>query len=565
MLKYQGDCGKVAVIGSYLLKFVEFIKGFVNKVVIKMMVPKKNQNAPKRTFRQLQLGECEYIEGDSKLQPKRIGNKSVTKMIRLTERIQIKATAELHDLFRCSKDLFNKANTVVHQGFHMFVFWNNGRVQKAGKRVWHPELDRELQGIKEYRALPAKTSQKILRQVEQAWTGYFETISKWKKDLQRPKNERRFRGKPNPPGYKKVDQENLLYFTNQQAKIKHDEVSGDAYLTFPKAVNIPPIKVNAARIAGKLQVVRILPRGYYCIVEIVYKKEYCVKGKENNRIVAIDLGVRNLVCIVNNVGLKPIVVRGGVVKSINAYYNKQRSHYQQLYKALGIEGTPKRVERLTRKRNNLIENIFHKLSREIIVYCKAHQFRTIVIGYNPQWKQNCNIGRRNNQNFINIPFYRLVQKIRYKAELVNINVKIVEESHTSKCSFLDYEEVGHHETYMGTRGVYQSKKEGGSGQVSHGLFKTAKGQVINADVNGALNILMKAFPNAFADGREGIELVPVAVKFSKKDQDFTQLKHLANLYDPIDALPKTVNVDGREIGGVSIGGVDSQSIKFYTK
>ncbi len=475
-------------------------------------------------------------------------------IILLTERIQVKTTTQLHTLFQLSKNLYNKANCLVHAGFKRYVLWNASAVQKAGCRVYSPEMDRELQSTKEYRALPAKSSQKILQQVDKAWTSFFEAIKAWKKDYTLPKEQRKFRSKPHKPGWKGDDCENLLYFTNQQCKIK------GSYLHFPRAVAIPPVKVNPARI-GPLYQVRILPRGYYSIVEIVYKKNHQelengeqTKTNRPQKTAAIDLGVRNLICLVTNIpGVRPVVVKGGVVKSINQYYNKQRAHYRQEYERLGIRGTPKRLARLTRKRNNKIEDIFHKLSQGIIEHCQALRIETIVIGYNPRWKQKCSMGKRNNQNFVTIPFYSLIQKLTYKAELAGIRVEQIKENHTSKCSFLDDEAIVHHETYLGQRGVYRSKKEGGQGKIAHGLFKTASGLIINSDVNGAYNILRKAFPKFTKDGIEGLELVPIAVKFSKKTQDFTGLKQLANLISPLHALPKASPADGTELGGMATG------------
>jgi putative transposase len=127
---------------------------------------------------------------------------------------------------------------------------------------------------------------------------------------------------------------------------------------------------------------------------------------------------------------------------------------------------------------------------------------TIVIGYNPDWKQNCHLGKRNNQNFVTIPFYKLIQQLDYKAEEQGIKVIKQEESHTSKCSFLDSESIRHHESYQGKR-------------ISRGLFQSKKGVIINADVNSSYNILKKAFLNAFtADRIEDVGLHPTRWKLA---------------------------------------------------
>jgi putative transposase len=204
------------------------------------------------------------------------------------------------------------------------------------------------------------------------------------------------------------------------------------------------------------------------------------------------LGLRNTVTIANNIGEKPIAVKGGALKSINQYYNKERARLQSAYDQQGIK-TGSRLLKLTEKRNRKIKDFFHKLSRGIVKWCVGHDVGTIVVGYNGGgWKQRLNLGRRNNQNFVQIPFQKLLQQVCYKAEEAGITVLVREENHTSKCSFLDLEPLGHHEEYTGRR-------------ISRGLFRSNKGVVINADVNAAYNIIRKAFPKAFtADGIEGV-------------------------------------------------------------
>lgn len=165
----------------------------------------------------------------------------------------------------------------------------------------------------------------------------------------------------------------------------------------------------------------------------------------------------------------------------------------------GIDTETRRLQELTRKRNNKICDIFHKISREVISYCIENDFGTIIIGYNRTWKQKITIGKRNNQTFVQIPFFKLVSQIKYKSELVGINVILEPESYTSKCSFLDHEPIEKRKSYQGKR-------------ISRGLFKSQKGIIINADANGAYNILKKAVPEAFsADGIEGVGLHPYSI------------------------------------------------------
>ena len=154
------------------------------------------------------------------------------------------------------------------------------------------------------------------------------------------------------------------------------------------------------------------------------------------------------------------------------------------------------MHQLTHKRNQKIKDYFHKTSRKIIDYCELNDIGRVVIGYNPDWKQNCHLGKRNNQNFVTIPFYKLIQQLNYKAEAMGITVIKQEESHSSKCSFLDNEPIIHHDKYQGKK-------------ISRGLFKSKEGIIINADVNGGYNILKKAFLDAItADRIEDVGLHP---------------------------------------------------------
>ncbi len=414
----------------------------------------------------------------------------------------------------------------------------------------YQELYENLKDSENYKALPSHTAQQVLKLLDKNWKSFFKLIRQWK---QHPED---FQKKPEPPKYKPKEGENLVIFTNQQCRIKHNKETDKAELWFPKQV-LPPIVVNAQRVPTKINQVRVLPiskfKSYAYTVEIVYEKEVEDAQLDKSRMMAIDLGVRNTVTVVTNLGLRPFIVRGGVIKSINQYYNKQRSDLQAMNATYGIRRDTKHLQKLRRIRNNKITDLFHKLSRAIIQYAERWGIGTIVIGYNEGWKQRCNMGKKNNQNFAYIPFHKLVDQIQYKAALLSIAVVQIREDHTSKCSFLDKEPIEHHEKYVGQRGVSIN------GKVCRGLYKTKEGKIINADVNGAYNILRKAFPEAVTtDGIEGLGLVPYAVTFAALEQ-------FANLNSPHKVLPEVTTADGidgigRQIEATEAGGSDDEII-----
>lgn len=396
--------------------------------------------------------------------------------IKRTEQIWLKPNPILANLCHKAKNLYNVANYIIRQELD--------RTEKEEDRRHWIRYNELYQIIKEsetdhYKSLPAQTSQQILKMLDKSWASFFKAIKVWKKDPSQ------FLAKPNIPGYKKKDGQHLLVFTNQQVNLK------DQLLKFSQKVEL---EINT-RLPDKTDIreVRIIPKGIGYVAEIVYEKERIIPTNPKNptKIVSIDWGVRNLVTMVNNIGLQPIVVKGGIAKSINQFYNKARAQVQSIYDTRNGMKFGSEMARLTNKRNRKIHDLFHKTSRMVIDYCQTNDIDTIVIGYNKDWKQNCRIGKRNTQNFVSIPFYKLLQQLEYKAEEQGIKVIKQEESHTSKCSFLDKESIEHHKKYMGRR-------------ISRGLFKSKNGTIINADVNGAYNILKKAIPKAFeADGIEG--------------------------------------------------------------
>jgi putative transposase len=388
-----------------------------------------------------------------------------------TEQIWMKPNKTLSWLCHLSKNLYNEGNYLIRQ-----EFFNNG------KWIRYNALYHILKTSNNYHQLPAQTSQQVLKILDRSWTSFFKAIKEWKN------NKSKFKARPKPPGYKPKNGEFLLVLTNQQVKLE------DKILRFPKKVGLE-IKTRLSKDTD-IRDVRVVPKGVGYALEIVYNKKINPKTLNKDRIIAIDLGVRNLVTVVNNNGLTPFVIKGGVVKSINQYYNKDRARIQSMYDRQGIRAG-KRMHRLINKRNKKLYDYFHKISKQLLEFCVRNDIGRIVIGYNPDWKQKCQIGKRNTQNFVTIPYYTLVHQLIYKAEEQGIMVMKQEENHSSKCSFLDNEPIRYHDNYLGKR-------------ISRGLFKSKEGIIINADVNGAYNILKKAVPNAFmANGIEAVGLQPI--------------------------------------------------------
>jgi len=296
----------------------------------------------------------------------------------------------------------------------------------------------------------------------------------------------------------------MLIFTNQQCKIK------DGVLRFPKQCNFKEVRTRIKN--EDLQQVRILPKGIGYFVEIVYWKHIKPEELDGTRRLNIDPGQTNLVTLTNNIGRRPIVVKGSIVKSINQYFNKKYAKILRQFDMQGIKES-KRFYRLINKRNRKIKNFFHVVTKHIIDYCIRNNIGVIVIGHNHDQKQNIELGKVQNQHFVQLPFAMLAQQLQYKAEEVGIDVIVQEESHTSKCSVLDIEPIEHHDAYLGKR-------------ISRGIFRSAKGKIINADVQGSYNIGFKAFPKAFTkvevDRIEGVGLHPLKHCFIKNRWTFNK-------------------------------------------
>ncbi|MFX0205579.1 MAG: RNA-guided endonuclease InsQ/TnpB family protein [Candidatus Hodarchaeota archaeon] len=401
-----------------------------------------------------------------------------SKRVTRTEKIFLHFTEELSYYCHLSKNLYNQATYLIKQGL------DNSGTWLRYKTLWD-----QLKDSPNYKNLPAQTAQQTLRKVDQNWNAFFRANKDYKE------HPEKYLGPPRPPRYKPTNGEFQLIFTNQQVRIRK------GMFKLPRKLNLE-VQTRLSRHIP-LRGARILPRGTGYLLEILYSKEVPEPEPTQERIAAINIGVTNLVTMANNIGVDPIVVKGGIIKAINQWFNKELSRLQSIYGQQGRKSGAK-LRTLQRKRDAQINDYFHKTSRETINECIDLMIDTLVIGYNPLWKQNVNIGKRNNQNFVNIPFHKLIQQLQYKAEEIGINVIIIEEGYTSKCSFLDLEPIKEHQKYQGKR-------------VKRGLYRSKNGMLLNADVNSAYNILRKVVPNAFAEGIADVGLHPICVPIWTSD------------------------------------------------
>lgn len=323
------------------------------------------------------------------------------------------------------------------------------------------KLNRENQF--DFRNLPSSISQQVIAQVFLAIKGWMGSVKEFEK------NSSKFHSKPKLPKYKSGKKQNMIVFTTASCRVKQD-----GYIYFIKNI-IQPIKTNVEK--EELKQVRIVPQATCYVVEVIYERKEQNLNLQKDNFLSIDLGLNNLCTCTNNVNQKFFIVNGKVVKSFNQWFNKTKAKWMSFVEDKGIS---KRLKRLICYRNLWINDKIHKISRFIIDFCKKNDIGTITIGLNKNWKQNINLGNKNNQKFVEIPFSSLIDKISYKAKLVGIDVKITEESYTSKVDHLAFETLEKHDIYLGKR-----KKRG--------LFQSSVNQLINADINGSIGIVRKVF------------------------------------------------------------------------
>src|SRR5712691_11860603 len=379
----------------------------------------------------------------------------------------------LDDAAFASKNLWNLANYSVRQSF---IFDH--------KYLNNTEIYHLVKSSDAYKALPAKVSNQVLIQLHKAWIAFFEAMEEWRE------HPEKFLGRPKLPNYKhKTQGRNLLAYEKgaiSKRALKRGRISLSAL------GELVPTKQRKETIAQT----RVVPRGTHYVIEVVYEQKEEQAAVDASLFAALDLGVNNFAAITSNKrGFVPLLVNGRGLKAINQWYNKQREHLQKQL-ANSNRFTSHKLDALTDKRNRRIKHQLHLASRVIIDRLVEEGIGTLIIGKNAFWKQGVEMGKRNNQAFVQIPHTRFIEMLRYKAELVGITVIITEESYTSKASFLDRDELTTYDPQRTDEPHFSGRRDGR-------WYRIKGRRPIHSDVNGSYNIARKVFPTAF-DGL-GIE------------------------------------------------------------
>lgn len=371
-----------------------------------------------------------------------------------------------------SKNLYNYANYVIRQ-----EFINNGNW------IQHYEMCKLLKDSEPYKEIGSNVGQSTLKILDKAWKSFFHSMAEWKK------NPDKFLGKPRIPKYKPKDGRFVLSLDSNKVKLK----DGYVYFAWKPFKKFNGIFITRAQ--NRIVQCRFIPKGSHYVMEIVYEVDVPACLEVSERVASIDIGVDNFITMVNNIGENPIAVKGGVIKSINQYYNKKKAEIQSELKKINKQDWSKRLQKLNDKRFEMIKYQMHCISKKVVNYCVLYDIDTLIVGHNNEWKQEC----EGMQNFTYIPFNMFIQMLEYKCKNNGIKFIETEESYTSGTSFLD-EEDPIKQNYNKSRRVYR------------GLFVSNNGKKINADVNGAYQIMKKVIPDAFSKGIEGAGLHPTTIK-----------------------------------------------------
>ncbi len=374
----------------------------------------------------------------------------------------------LRELSHIAKNLTNEAIYNVRQSY-----FNEGKYLNYKKNY------ALLKNSENYKLLNSNMAQQILKEVDSMFQSFFGLIKLAEKGRYSFKDIKL-------PYYLPKDSFTTLVigfvrFNGNQLTIPYSQSykKGHKGIT----INLPP------KLAGKkVKEIRIIPKSKARFFEIqyCYEAEEIQSNLDENHALAVDLGVDNLAACVTSKG-KSFIIDGKRLKSINQWFHKENARLQCIKdkQKFGKKSTNKQ-QTIRRNRNNKVNDYMNKSARMIINYCLNNDIGTLVCGYNKTFQRNSDIGKKNNQNFVNIPFGKLREKFRYLCKLYGIKYIEQEESYTSKASFFDEDIIPVYNQDTPQTYTFSGKR------IKRGLYQCGNGKTLNADINGALNILKKS-------------------------------------------------------------------------
>ena len=375
----------------------------------------------------------------------------------------------IRELCHIAKNLTNQAIYNIRQYYFA-----------EGKYLSYPKNYELLKTSENYKLLNSNMAQQILKEVDGSFKSFFGLLKLAKegkyniKDCRLPHYLSKDGYTSLIIGFVRLSGNKLIIPYSNSYKKNHKQIE----------IKIPKVLEDK-----KIKEIRIIPKGKARFFEIqyIYEAEEIQRKLNRKNVLAVDLGVNNLVTAVTNEG-KSFIIDGKKVKSINQWYNKENGRLQKIKDKQGISNkkTTNRQKSITKNRNNKINDYISKAARKVIDYCIENDIGKLVVGYNEELQRKSKIGKKNNQTFVNIPFGKLYSKLEYLTKLNNIVLVKQEESYTSKASFWDKDEIPVYEE--DNKKIYKFSGK----RIYRGMYKSSKGKLINSDVNGALNILRKS-------------------------------------------------------------------------
>lgn len=390
----------------------------------------------------------------------------------VTQSIQIRGlTVEQFEILRyqcrLAKNMYNVGLYTVRQ----FFFAENRFL--AYESNYHHCKENENYGL-----LHSQVAQQCLKSVDEAIRGFFKLLER--------KKEGKLAARISLPHYLKKDgyfplvypqpyiKEGAIQFSvSNKFRKNYRETKGKAFKAFK--FSIPHILKGK-----KIHEFRIIPKynGRYFVAQFVYEiKEEIAENLDKDQCLSLDLGLNNLVAAIDTYG-SSFLVDGRKLKSINQGYNKQLSKLQSLRDLQGIKRLTNKMAKLILKRTNQVNDYLKKTARLVINYCLEHKLGTLIVGVNEGWKISINIGKVNNQNFVQIPFHALRQQLTYLCKRYGINYIEQEESYTSLASALDLDNLPEYNADNPQTYQFSGKR------IQRGLYRTKAKKLVNSDVNG---------------------------------------------------------------------------------